>query len=117
VTPGMLRSAVGRFLAVLVGIAAGTAAISLALSALFNASALRSISLGLYLVGSFLLIGGVLTGNFMRGDRDVLRHHEETPRRTIDLRHEAIEVPSAFIAIGVVLVVLGIVADRRVALF
>lgn len=113
----MLRSAARRFLATLVGIAAGTAVISLALSALFSASALRSISLGLYLVGSFLLVGGFLTGNFTRGEREFPHHDGGTRGRTIELRHGPIEVSSAFIAIGIALVVFGVVADRRVALF
>jgi uncharacterized membrane protein HdeD (DUF308 family) len=113
----MLRVAARRFLAVLIGVAAGTAAISLALGALFSASALRSISLGLYLVGSFLLVGGFVTGNRVRGDREPLGRRGETRRTTSAMRQEAVEASSAFIAIGIVLVVLGIVADRRVALF
>ena len=113
----MLRSAARRFLAVLTGVAVLTAAISLALGALFSAPPLRSISVGLYLVGSFLLIAGFVTGIRVRSDRDPIVRGEEMRRTTIGMREEAVEASSAFIAIGIVLVVLGTVADRRVALF
>ena len=117
----MLIAAARRFLLLLVGVAAVTAAISLALGALVGASALRSISLGLYVVGSFLLVGGFLTGNprplRSTGDRGLFRGHREIRRTTVDERQDAIGASATYIAIGVFVVVLGIVADRRVALF
>jgi hypothetical protein len=117
VKAGPLGSVARRFLLIFLGVAVGTVAVSLALGALFGASAARSISLGLYLVGSFLLVGGFLTGNRLRGDRALFRGHGEPRRPVVEVRQERIEVSSTLIAIGILLVVLGIVADRRVALF
>jgi hypothetical protein len=117
VNDGVLISAARRFLLVLLGVAGGTALISLALGALLGATAPRSISLGLYLVGSFLLVGGFLTGTRVRGDRVLLHGRGETRRAPDEGRYEAIELSSTFIAIGILLVMLGAVADQRVALF
>ena len=55
-TAALLRDAARRFVLLLAGAAGGTAVLSLLLGLALGASAGRSISVGFYLVGSFLLI-------------------------------------------------------------
>src|SRR6187551_3643992 len=59
----LLGGAARRFVVLLVMAVFGTAAASLAVGLLFGASVSRSVSLGFYLVGSFLLISGFFVGN------------------------------------------------------
>ena len=116
----MLAAAARRFLILLVGVVAASVAVALPLGALLGASAQRSISLGLYLVGSFLLIGGFLTGNQRpwRGVGGELLHgRTEIRRRTAEERQEALGLSATCIAIGLLVIAVGILADSRVALF
>jgi hypothetical protein len=116
----MLAAAARRFLILLFGVVAASIAVSLPIGVLLGASALRSISLGLYLVGSFLLVGGFLTGNQRpwRGvGGDLLHGRGAVRRRSPEERQDALNLSVACFAIGVLVIALGIVADRRVTLF
>src|SRR5581483_7586287 len=59
----MLLDAARRLLLLLVAIGGGTALCALALGAALGAPARRSISVGLYSVGCFLLVAGFVLGN------------------------------------------------------
>lgn len=84
---------------------------------LLGASANRSISLGLYLLGCFLMVAGFFVGN-----RGPFRTHDdvETPRLGRRLRSasrgemlESIAVSAVFIVLGLVLIALGAAIDSR----
>jgi hypothetical protein len=116
----MLVAAARRFLILLFGIVAASVAVSVSLGALLGASALRSVSLGLYLVGSFLLVGGFLTGNqrpWRSVGGDLLHGRGEIRRRTPEERQDALGLSVTCFAIGILVIALGVFADRRVALF
>jgi hypothetical protein len=59
----MLVGALRRFAGLLLVLAAGTVACSLAIGLLMGSSVGRAVSIGFYLIGSFLLISGFFVGN------------------------------------------------------
>jgi hypothetical protein len=119
----VVASAARRLVFLLAIIGGPTALISLALGGLTHSSASRSVSLGFYLVGSFLLIGGFFTGN--RGPLRMKNPDEGTPFwgsravrwATEAEREDAINTSAVFVTVGLLLVLLGIVVDNRYSLF
>lgn len=117
-----LCEGVYRFLLVVTGAAAVTASLSLGVGALLGASASRSASLGLYLVGAFVLISGFFSGN--RGPLRAVDDMGSAPlwsgrrirRATEEERRELLGASVMYITIGVLLIALGVVADSRVGL-
>ncbi|HEY3050972.1 MAG TPA: hypothetical protein VGJ40_04545 [Gaiellaceae bacterium] len=126
----MLVAALRRlaFVAVLaIGVTIG---LSLLIGLLIGAGAVRSIVVGFYLGGSFLLVAGFFVGN--RGPARV-RAGDETigpmglpipgssARRlrwaTLGEQNETINNSAVFISLGLILVVLGVVFDTRHSLF
>jgi len=115
-------AAARRFLLIVVGIAGATALVSLLLGLALGAGADRAVSVGLYLVGSFLLIAGFFIGN-----RGPARLKDEAgtsllgPRflrwATPDERIRTINESAIFVTIGLVLLLLGLVVDSRVRLY
>lgn len=118
----LLLEALGR-LAGLLALSAGvTAAGSLVLGTLAGTSVDRSLSLGFYAVGSFLLVAGFFVGN-----RGPVRVRSETPgsgfaffpvfgaRRlgwaTPSEQREVISNSAVFIVLGLALVALGVLVD------
>jgi hypothetical protein len=109
---GLMYGAVGGF----------TVVLSLAFGALAGASLSRSIAIGLYLVGSLILIFG-----FFVGSRGPLRHDNSDGgfsllprgirRATVQERSEAINVSALFVALGLGLIVLGVLSDSSHRLF
>jgi hypothetical protein len=98
------------------------AAGSLALGAVAGVSLTRSLSLGFYAVGSFLLLAGFFVGN-----RGPVRMRSESAgtvfplgqfanRRlgwaTRDEQHETIGYSAVFIVLGFILVLFGLAFDR-----
>src|SRR2546421_1829985 len=71
-----MRAALRRLLKLVLGLAAATAAASLLVGFLLGADPLRSLAIGFYLAGSFLVAVGFLLGNRgparMRGDSSAL---------------------------------------------
>lgn len=111
--------ALRRFVVLVVGISMVTAAVSLGLGTLGGASASRSVSLGFYLVGAFALIAGFFVGN--RGPaRPTQEFHLFGPRfmrwATKEETEEAVNLSAVFVAVGVVLILIGLLADTRVKL-
>jgi hypothetical protein len=124
----MLVPALRRFALLLVGIGGATALVSLLFGALIGASLARSLALGFYLVGCFLLLGG-----FFFGNRGPVRPHSAADaggglffsrmasRRlrwaTREEHEETINASAVFVTLGIALLVLGILSDNRHALF
>lgn len=120
-TRSALVAAARRFAILLAAIAAATAVLSLLLGLAAGAGVDRSISLGFYLVGCFLLVGG-----FFLGNRGPVRPKGEAgpsmfgPRfmrwATPDEREDTINTSAVFVAVGFVLLLLGALVDSRVRL-
>jgi hypothetical protein len=124
----LLLAALRRLLLLVVLATAVTVLGSVALGTLAGSSVQRSISLGFYAVGSFLMVAGFFVGN-----RGPTRVKSESPgaafvpfpmfgqRRlrwaTAEEREEAINMSALFVALGFVLILLGIAADGRNELF
>jgi hypothetical protein len=106
-----------------------TAAGSLLVGLLVGASLDRSLVLGFYLVGCFLMLAGFFTGN-----RGPTRVRSESPgvsatpfgafsgaRRlrwaTLGEQDEAINSSAVFVGLGIVLVIVGILLDGRHTFF
>jgi hypothetical protein len=121
----MLVDAAGRFLRLLVGVSAVTALGGLAVGAIAGESLDRSISVGFYVVGSFLLVAGFFVGirgpvrpknaedgfalaPFL-GSRSVRWATREEQQETINLS-------AIFVVVGFVLVMIGIAVDSRYGL-
>jgi hypothetical protein len=117
----LLRAAARRFGVLLVAVAGGTAVFSLLLGLALGASIARSISLGFYLVGSFLLIAGFFVGNRgpvrMKGDPGVgvfgIFQNRRLRWATGSEQFESLSLSVVFVALGLALIILGVVTDTR----
>lgn len=122
----MWAAAARRFLALL-GITAGVvAAASALLGLLLGTSVWRSVSVGFYLVGSFLLVAGFFMGNRgptrLRGEPGEegvwgLGRKKGVRMATADERREALANTAIFVTLGVALIVVGVLADSRYDLY
>ncbi len=118
----MLLAAAKRFLAILLIAVAGTSVLSFLGGLALGASANRSISVGLYLVGCFLLVSGFFLGN--RGPFRVLNEESMVGlRRPRQLRaaplseqSESLNTSAIMVVIGLVLVAIAAGIDSRVQL-
>ena len=121
----LVGAALRRLVLLLVVVAGATAIISLLLGLLIGAGVSRSVSLGFYGVGSFVLIMGFFVGN--RGPARVKGAGDGglfgfARNRTIrwasgDEQSESLNLSFVFVAVGVFLIVLGVLTDTRYALF
>ena len=99
----------------------GTALVSAALGELAGSGVSRSVSLGFYLVGSFLLIAGFFVGNRgpvrVKGDPGVSVFGIFRDRRlrwaTGSEQVESLSLSFVFVALGLALIILGVVTDTR----
>jgi hypothetical protein len=120
----VLLAAAKRFVLLLAGVSAGTALVSLGIGLLFGSSVSRSVSVGFYVVGSFLLISGFFVGNRgpvrVKGDPGVAVFGFFRNRRlrwaTGQEQLESLSLSVVFVALGVCLIVLGVVTDTRYTL-
>jgi hypothetical protein len=119
----MLAAAARRFVVLLAALAVGTAVLALALGVLAGASADRSISLGFYIVGSFLLIGGFFVGNRgpLRsiGDQGLFSFWGRKGVRsaTPEERRAETNASAIYITVGLLLIVFGVAVDSRFTLW
>lgn len=122
----MLRAAGRRFLSLLLPFAIGTAAVSFPVGVLLGAPLARSISLGFYLVGSFVLVLGFFMGNRgparLKGPVGDEGPWGISPRRRMrwaspEERESALADSAVFVTIGLVLILIGVVADTRYTLY
>jgi hypothetical protein len=124
IVPGLRRLAFAVLLSIGV-----TAVISVFVGLLLGASLDRSLVLGFYLMGCFLMLAG-----FFAGNRGPTRVKSESPaasatpfgvfsgdRRlrwaTLSEQEESINNSAVFVGLGVVLVVIGILLDSRHSFF
>ena len=118
----MLAAALRRFGIVLLALALGTALPALLLGLLAGAGVGRSVSIGWYLVGSVLLLGGFFVGNrgparpqgegwfpfsFNRWVRWATPHEQR----------ESISLSALLVILGLALILLGVAADSRTGLY
>jgi hypothetical protein len=121
----MLRNAARRFAIILVATAVGTAAVSLGLGLLLGSSVSRSVSVGFYIVGAFLLIFGFFVGNRgpvrIKGDPGFgmfgFFQNRQLRWATGSEQVESLSLSFVFVALGIVLIILGIATDTRYNLF
>src|SRR3954449_1309957 len=122
--PTLLAAALRRFVFLLVIVGTGTAVVSLLIGLLLGAGVSRSVSLGFYGVGSFLLIAGFFVGNRgparVKGDPGVNVLGIVTNRQirwaSGSEQTESLNLSFVFIALGVFLIILGVVTDTRYTL-
>jgi hypothetical protein len=115
----MWLAALRRFLGLLLIACAVTVLGALLLGVALGADAWRSISLGFYLVGSFLLVSGFFIGN--RGPVRLGRSGEQplffgsrfVRWATPEERDENINLSAIFIVLGLVLIVIAVATDTR----
>jgi hypothetical protein len=117
----LLAAALRRFVVLFAGVAAGTAAFSVAIGLLLGAGLSRSISLGFYIVGSFLLISGFFVGNRgparVKGDPGfgvfgVFRNRRIRWASGSE-QAESLNLSFIFVLLGVLLIAIGVAADTR----
>lgn len=120
----MRRFAAGlrRFAILVAGLAGVTVVVSLVLGAAAGAGVNRSISIGLYLVGSFMLVAGFFIGNRgparLRGDgHGGFFGPRRTRWATLEERTGALNDSAVFVTAGFLLLVLGALVDSRVTVF
>ncbi len=118
----IVAAGVRRFLVVLGGLAALTAAGALALTALGGWDTNRALSVAFDVVGSFFLVAGFFVGN--RGPVRVKSQaslpfvgDRKVRWATLIEREEAISDSAVFVAVGFAMIVIGIVIDSRYQLF
>jgi hypothetical protein len=125
-----MLAATRRLVVMLAAFSGVTLAISVAAGLALGSSLGRAISLGFYVVGSFLVVAGFLSGN-----RGLLRPRTAPEERdaagvffgagmitggvrqaTVDEREDALATAGLFLILGLALIAIGILADTRVGL-
>ena len=117
-----MRAALRRLLRLVFGLVAATAVLSLAVGLLLGADPLRSLAIGFYLSGSFMIAVGFLLGNRgparMRADASPLPFAARRVRWATEAEHfEAMNSSAVFVVLGFVLILIGVIADTRHQLF
>jgi hypothetical protein len=122
----MWAAAARRFLTLLGATAGVVAAGSALIGMLLGTSVWRSVSVGFYLVGSFLLVAGFFMGNRgptrLRGEPGEegvwgLGRKQGVRMATADERREALANTAIFVTLGIALIVVGVIADSRYDLY
>lgn len=114
----VLFAGIRRFLVILVSLAAGTALIGLVASFLGNFAVDRAVSAAFDLVGVFLLVVGFFVGNRgpvrLKGAASVPLFAQRQVRwATPDERTETLNDSAIFVAVGIVMILIGIAIDSR----
>jgi hypothetical protein len=113
----MLRAALRRFLVVLGAIGGTTLGLSVAVGLALGSSLSRSISVGFYVVGCFLLVIAFFVGNRgpvrPKGAGPALFGARFMRWATPLEREESINESAVYFALGFLLIVLGVAADTR----
>jgi divalent metal cation (Fe/Co/Zn/Cd) transporter len=123
----MVIAGLRRLFLLIFGAAGMTALGSVVIAAVLGSSYGRALTLGFYLVGCFFLLAGFFVGN--RGPARVKSEHSTSSLGMIigggrDLRwatpgeqNETINNSAVYIALGLILVAIGILFDSRHSLF
>jgi hypothetical protein len=115
----VLLAAARRFLLLLAVVGGGAVLLGLAIGLLLGASANRSISLGLYISGAFLLVGGFLLGN--RGPVRRLGGEGGGPisvgrplrRASAEELRDSVNMTVLLVVLGFILLALAVTIDDR----
>jgi hypothetical protein len=118
----ILKAGLRRLALLLAALTVGTGVVSLLAGAIAGVHLGRAVSVGYYVVGSFALVAGFFVGN--RGPARG-RGHSGNPffgRRELrwarpEEQEEALSTSAVLVAVGVVLVVIGLAVDPRVRVF
>jgi hypothetical protein len=117
----VLKAAVHRFVVLLAGIAGVTGVLSLLAGFVGGGSVERAVAVGFYLVGSFMLIAGFFIGNRgpvrPKGQGPTLFGSRIMRWATPLEREESLNESALFVALGFVLIVIGVAVDSRNGLF
>jgi hypothetical protein len=114
----MLLSAGRRFLMLLGVVVGGTLVFALIGALLSGASISRAVSVAFYLVGALLLVAGFFIGNrgpvwFNEGNQRAMLGNRRLHWASPEERVEKINNSAVFMFTGVVVLVLGMLADTR----
>ncbi len=119
--PGGVAGGLIRFAALIAGACLLVGATAVPLGLATGTGLQRSVSLGFYLLGGFVGVLGLLAGNrgpFRRVDEDApLTFGRRLRRATLDELLETINLSVVMVAIGIVLLAIGVAIDDRYRLF
>src|SRR2546425_167162 len=118
----MLVAALRRFFLLLGAIAIGTAVIALVAGAAVGAALTRSLAVGFYLMGSFLMLSGFFVGSrgpvrLREGGGGAFVGGRVVRWATPSEQDDALNSSALFVILGLGLIGLGIAADTRYHLF
>jgi hypothetical protein len=117
--PDVLVAAARRFLVLLGGIGAAVVVCGLGVGALAGTSPNRSLSLGFYLSGAVLVLGGFLFGNRgpYRADAGASERLGRSLRRASpeDVR-DSVNMSALLVVLGFLLIAVGVIIDSRFSL-
>ena len=125
----MIRAGLRRLFLLILGAASVTALGSIVIGELVGSSLGRALTVGFYLVGCFLLLAGFFVGNRgparVKSESDtrasplgmVLGGGRNLRWATLGEQNETINNSAVFIALGLVLIAIGILFDSRHAFF
>lgn len=122
----MWAAAARRFLLLLGGTAGIVAVGSILVGLLFDSSLSRSLSVGFYVVGAFLLVAGFFMGNRgparLRGEPGEegpwgLGRRRGVRMATPEERRDSIANTAIFVTLGLALIIVGVIADSRYDLY
>ena len=115
----MIRAGLARALRLLVAVAAATAVVSILVGLALGAGLDRALSVGWYCAGAFaLLVGFVASSRGPTRGADIPTGRVRARRwATRNEQEETINLSAALVALGFVLIVLGVLVDRRHPLF
>lgn len=124
----MIVAGLRRLFLLIVGAAAATAVGSLLIGEILGTPLGRALTVGFYLVGCFMMVAGFFVGN--RGPARVKSEEGGRPTAmgmfgggrnlrwaTLGEQNETINNSAVFIALGLVLVAIGILIDSRHSFF
>jgi hypothetical protein len=119
--PGGIAGAVVRFLLLVVGAAGAIGVVTVPLAFATGTELDRAVSLGFYVVGGFVGVLGLLAGNrgpFRRVDEEApVSLGRRLRRATVDELVETINLSVVMVALGLVLLAVGVAIDDRYRLF
>ena len=118
----IIAAGLRRFAFILAGLSAFTLVLTLSFTLLGGGNVDRTVSIGFDLVGVFFLVAGFFVGNRgpvrLKGQASVPLFGERRMRwATLGERNEAISDSAIFIAVGVVMIIIGVAIDSRYRLF
>ena len=116
----VLVAGLRRFFVILAALAAGVTCLTLLLALLGKWDVARTVSAGFDAIGAFLLVIGFFVGNRgpvrLRGDQATPFAPRRVRWATPDERTDTLNDSAVFVAVGLVMVVIGIVIDPRYSL-